>query len=288
MCRRLAGLTLVDVAVVTAIVAVVVVLLLASALFLIGLGEPPRPPPEARCRNNLMQIGVAMSMYAADHGNYWPAQVDNLNAAPGAAGLHGLGDSEIHPDYNRSLALIYPEYMTQSRIFRCAATEDEPNVFHAVVALGEGGAKMRVSGFSEPGATTPLTAADAYKDGEKTALAKYLPSYGYDARFNPLKIRSSTVVMGDMDGSAVSYRRTSPTSNHGGGQNVLLFDGSVKWVDTNYASSERTDNIFQPGWTGTAAGGRPWGADTDVYLNRFADDATRNAGPGAYDPAPKE
>lgn len=285
--RRRLALTRVEVAVVMAIVMV-----FAAGLFLfIGAVRSrmelrKQSPRQASCSNNLMVIGKAMSTYSADYGNYWPAHVDNLAAAPGAAGLHGLGDSEIHPDYNRSLALIYPEYMPQHRVFRCPATRDEPNVLHAVVELGEGGAEMRVSGFSEPGSTTPLTAADAYRGRRKTALAKYLPSYGYDARISPRAAQPDTAVMGDMDGSAVAYPR-APWANHWEGQNVAFFDGSVRWATTNYASGERTDNIYQPGWTGTASDGRPWGADTDVYLNVFADDATRNAAPGAYDPAPR-
>ena len=46
--------------------------------------------------------------------------------------------------------------------------------------------------------------------------------------------------------------------NHDNGQNVMYFDGHVKWSASAYASRDPNDNIFNPN-----AG---WGADTDAYL----------------------
>jgi len=47
-------------------------------------------------------------------------------------------------------------------------------------------------------------------------------------------------------------------SNHNGGQNVMYFDGHVKWVDTVYASRDPADNMYCPQ--------KGWGPDTDSYL----------------------
>jgi len=47
-------------------------------------------------------------------------------------------------------------------------------------------------------------------------------------------------------------------SNHDNGQNVMYFDGHVKWSASVYASRDPNDNIYCPN-----AG---WGVDTDAYL----------------------
>ena len=60
-------------------------------------------------------------------------------------------------------------------------------------------------------------------------------------------------------------------SNHDNGQNVMYFDGHVKWSDTVYASRDPSDDIYSPegvifqhpdlSWERDA-----WGADTDAFL----------------------
>jgi prepilin-type N-terminal cleavage/methylation domain-containing protein/prepilin-type processing-associated H-X9-DG protein len=62
-------------------------------------------------------------------------------------------------------------------------------------------------------------------------------------------------------------------SNHDNGQNVMYFDGHVKWSASAYVSRDPNDNIFCPqGWfdpTGQYWGDKyhaGWGADTDAYL----------------------
>jgi len=89
----------------------------------------------------------------------------------------------------------------------------------------------------------------------------------------------------------LQWARLPRTPNHQGGQNVLYFDGHVKWSDTSYASAEPKDNIYCPnggyrnvggmpywtfdcfnwwcntGWPGNAplANGQ-WDRDTDAFL----------------------
>jgi len=62
-------------------------------------------------------------------------------------------------------------------------------------------------------------------------------------------------------------------SNHDNGQNVMYFDGHVKWSPTVYASRDPVDNIYGPqGYynpNGQYWGDKfhpGWGADTDSYL----------------------
>jgi prepilin-type processing-associated H-X9-DG protein len=62
---------------------------------------------------------------------------------------------------------------------------------------------------------------------------------------------------GKHPGYAANWVRVN-IPNHQNGQNVMYFDGHVKWSDTAYASRDPNDNIFNP-----QVG---WGADTDSYL----------------------
>jgi len=75
----------------------------------------------------------------------------------------------------------------------------------------------------------------------------HTPPYGY----NPIAVNDSGSAQGSNWG-----RSNRP--NHTNGQNVMYFDGHVKWQDTNYASRDPSDNVFCP-----QVG---WGADTDSYL----------------------
>ena len=60
-----------------------------------------------------------------------------------------------------------------------------------------------------------------------------------------------------MGPSIIGWAR--PTiSNHSDGQNVMYFDGHVKWSGTNYASRDPADNIYNP-----QSG---WGPDTDAFV----------------------
>ena len=54
------------------------------------------------------------------------------------------------------------------------------------------------------------------------------------------------------------WRRIPRKPNHDNGQNVLYYDGHVKWKETVYAGYDPADNIFCP-----QAG---WDADSDACL----------------------
>jgi len=145
---------------------------------------------------------------------------------------------------------------------------------------------------------------------------KYKSSYLYDEHSHFRLVGPNQVMAGDADGftwtrkdgSAAPYpaqwiyngpntnawmtrldwARLPRSANHQGGQNVLFFDGHVKWSDTSYCSSEPRDNIYCPnggfsangmwtfdnfnwwcntGWPGNAplASGQ-WDRDTDCFL----------------------
>ena len=121
-----------------------------------------------------------------------------------------------------SLAALYPEYVQSAKLFRCPITEDEPVIQRTTI-----------------GGQDIFDFAPANQ-----------PSYSYDELSSP-RLRSRHAILGDKYGESTPW-------NHPGGQNVLYFDGHVKWADTVYASDDPADNIFCPNGN--------WGADTDAYL----------------------
>jgi prepilin-type processing-associated H-X9-DG protein len=71
----------------------------------------------------------------------------------------------------------------------------------------------------------------------------------------------------DAQGNPPSYpskgwTRKPRIPNHPNGQNVMYFDGHVKWVETVYSSRDPNDNIFCPNSTN----GNQWDPDTDAFL----------------------
>ena len=141
-----------------------------------------------------------------------------------------------------SLSLLYPQYVDGLDAFHCPSTDTDPAI-DIYYSIGQ-----RRSSFGNPAGDPPTCT-----------------SYGYDDAIHYRDVKAGTAVYGDMDGSANDPN--SDTSNHTGGQNVLYFDGHVKWADTNYASQNVLDNIYT-----TNNSGVTWHADTDVVIKRVDGD----------------
>jgi type II secretory pathway pseudopilin PulG len=213
------GMTLLEAVVVVAIIVVLGMVLLPLTHRARHNGR------RSVCKNNLCQIAKACIAYSGNNGDFWPAQCDNFGR---------VSSSAIHPDANRSLALIYPAYVDDVRIFTCRSTEDRPMI--------------RV--YETGGTRLPSFGGAAKGRG---------PSYGYDQLSHFRDVTPSTAMLADMDGSSTTDPNTT-TANHQSGQNVCYFDAHVSWASTNFASSDKYDNIYvpEPGW----------GADTDAVIQR--------------------
>jgi prepilin-type processing-associated H-X9-DG protein len=214
------------------LVVVGVVIILAFILSPLISDRPARARESARrilCFSNLSEIAKACATYQERNGDFFPAFWDGERFDP-----------------MKSLAMLYPNYVDNVKVFGCPSTDDRPAITVTVVTE-----KDKRFAFG------PL-------DTNKKC------SYFYDERTNGHLIGPGQAIATDADGQTwlteqgrhppypPNWTRQYRMSNHENGQNVMYFDGHVKWMETVYASRDPNDNIFCP-----QAG---WGADTDAYL----------------------
>jgi len=144
----------------------------------------------AVCKENLSQIGKAIYAYSLDNGEYCPFD-------------------ERGPLY--SLALLYPKYLDDPKVFACPSARKRRWKRKLVVDFPQ-----------------------------DTLLAGALCTYGYTWRVDP---RASFIfaVMADMPSNHHDKNSGDIT-----GFNVLYADGGVRWVQNPYCSRDPADNIFAP------------------------------------------
>ena len=108
-----------------------------------------------------------------------------------------------------SLSLVFDGIVGDTRVFRCPSTNDDP---------------------------TPLTVT--------TTLRPEMCSYGYDSQKQP-RTAAEVAIMADRNANVGATKRNS--TNHGNaGQNVLYYDGHVKWLETPNCGMNG-DNIWHRG-----------------------------------------
>ncbi|MBN1794231.1 MAG: type II secretion system protein [Candidatus Omnitrophica bacterium] len=86
--KFLAGFTLIELLVVIAIIGILFTFITT------GVQTARRKAAQAKCANNLRQIGIALSLYATDHGERFPQSLDEL----------------------------YPEYVDDMEVFACPSS----------------------------------------------------------------------------------------------------------------------------------------------------------------------
>lgn len=210
--RWLRSFTLIEMLVVIAIIGIL------AGMLLPALSRAREEGRRTKCKSNISQIGKAILMYSDAFGGFFPY---------------------YHSDEpTDSLALLYPEYMSTPKIFRCPSTKDNPKITVQTGTYGDG---------------TP------YVISKEFGTAPEWSSYGYDNEVPFETANPEMPIAADMDGSSV-LKPQSPTANHSGGQNVLYVDGHVDWTTLNTWDNNGTaDNIY----TEDLGGG-----DSDAYIAR--------------------
>jgi len=276
MMKRSAGFTLYDAIVVVAVVA------LASAMLWPALSRSREESRRKACNNNISQIVKACITYQEPNGDFFPSHWDGnsllrddlkpgdgpLNKKDGRTLEQARRAKDGFNNPMQSLALLYPTYIDRLGAFKCPSTEDTPKIIIRWTKLA------RHNAFGKP-ATDPETNAviqgfvDASEYGGKNMMdpsdashlaagSKYKCSYMYDSLSHYRDIGPAQAMLADADGFSwrkpdgtppeypKSWTRKPRTPNHADGQNVMYFDGHVKWCETNYASDEPEDNIYTP------------------------------------------
>jgi prepilin-type N-terminal cleavage/methylation domain-containing protein/prepilin-type processing-associated H-X9-DG protein len=358
MRKWLSAFTLIELLVVIAIIAIL------AALLLPALARAREESRRKSCASNMSQIVKACTTYQEPNGDFFPVQWDNMSLLGqeiyrDLVGNDGVGDtlstlSVITQDsrsnftninnskdgYNnpmQSLALLYPAYIDNEKVFRCPSTNDNPQIavlwdrrsrhsnFGQAELLGgttAGAESQRTGRIVVPAmtfmwGTTAITLPGGnldpmdYQVSLTTPATQYKCSYLYDSLSHFRDVGPSQAMAADADGftwkttrgdappypqsywdagaGSVATRgdvpawvRTPRKPNHDSGQNVMYFDGHVKWQERAYVSDDPIDNIFTPNGklnVGMATNlvfspttltwfqdTRLWGQDTDAWL----------------------
>jgi prepilin-type N-terminal cleavage/methylation domain-containing protein/prepilin-type processing-associated H-X9-DG protein len=274
MRKWISAFTLIELLVVIAIIAIL------AGLLLPALARAREESRRKACDSNLSQIVKACTTYQEPNGDFFPAFLQGAwtdatglgpSPVPTAIGLVGGGagsDNTFQP--MPSLAVLYPAYVDNVKVFGCPSTPDRP-----VIAFRYyNGCRHTCFGFmpdpNETGTISNTSDPASYAGNEVGGAVKC--SYFYDELTNFRDVGPGQAIACDADGqtwltsqgkhpaysAATGAWTRSKKTNHDNGQNVMYFDGHVKWMESVYSSRDPNDNIFNP-----QIG---WGADTDSYL----------------------
>lgn len=246
MRKWLSAFTLIELLVVIAIIAIL------AGLLLPALARAREESRRKSCNSNMGQMVKAMTTYQEPNGDFFPANSQQQNST--------VDVFSPMP----SLAILYPAYVDNVKVFGCPSTSDKP----VILMTYQMGAR-----WSTFGKANTFAATTGYNVGTECNTDSKC-SYYYDERSHFRDVGPSQAMAADADGftwkNLTGTRASYPGSgwyrlarqpNHDNGQNVMYFDGHVKWAETAYASDDPKDNVFCP--NGSTA---QWGIDTDAFL----------------------
>jgi prepilin-type N-terminal cleavage/methylation domain-containing protein len=273
MRKWISAFTLIELLVVIAIIAIL------AGLLLPALARAREESRRKACNNNVGQLLKAMITYQEPNGDFFPAHWNDSRhswdlATPDAGGQGG----PFTPW--ESLALLFPTYLDNPRVFRCTSTTNDPKIVMEYIA----GSRVNwfgsdIADFVEDDSAYPTAAnptprkvtqagwGDPYSVSPNDEPTR--PSYVYDPMLHFRSIGPGQAILADANGCA--WRGpdgklvprpsgwTGPSDpNHDSGQNVGYYDGSVRWAEMNFSSADTSDNTY--------AINTGWHPDTDAFL----------------------
>ena len=294
--KWLSAFTLIELLVVIAIIAIL------AALLLPALARAREESRRKACNSNLGQIVKACTTYQEPYGDFFPchwdcADYDGIKVMRDDGTIlnqTAINDQEPYDNPMQSMALLYPTFIDNFRVFRCPSTADTPNIaiFYTMGARHAGfgpDSVNNVTGQKVPdglidGESWPLCDPTVYAGRE--ARDKYKSSYMYDSLSHFRDVGPGQAMAADadgytfrlpngeppphpvngVDGAVYTWQRFPKIPNHDQFQNVMFFDGHVKgFLEVNYCSDDPQDNIYARNGATDNATDR-WGRDTDAVV----------------------
>jgi prepilin-type N-terminal cleavage/methylation domain-containing protein len=282
MRKWISAFTLIELLVVIAIIAIL------AALLLPALARAREESRRKACANNLKQILIGCITYQEPNGEFLPAHDTGR-----AIGMTDASDNASNFSPMPSMAVLYPKWVDDVKVWRCPSTGDTPEIRILTVAGNRRTSFGKVNNYNDGtnpvhkfGDSTYVTPADDTDVSDDDAIhgnigdevaGKFKSSYLYDELTHYRDIGSGQTLIGDADGytwrqddgglpnypDATEWTRDPRHSNHDDGQNLGYYDQHVRWAQDAYQSDTPEDNVFCPNGMADAD---QWGADTDCVI----------------------